>query len=76
MSVADAITKLSSPLRELVSGVEDAHHGKTEKDKAEVTQWIQRVAVSQAVTQEGFKVSRTFVSIAFGIDRRAIGLGP
>ena len=55
MSAVAAIAKLHSPLRELVAGVADAHHGKSEKDKAEVTEWIENVAAGQAVKPDSLK---------------------
>ena len=57
MSVAASIAKLHSPLRDLVSTVADAHHGKSEKDKAEASEWIEKVAAGNAVKPEGIQVS-------------------
>ena len=62
MSAAAAIAKLHSPLKELVAGVADAHHGKSEKDKAEVTEWIENVAAGQVGKPETLKVSSTLLS--------------
>ena len=56
MSAATSIAKLHSPLKELVSGVADAHHGKSEKDKAEVSEWIEKVAAGEAVKPGGLQV--------------------
>ena len=50
------IAKLHSPLKELVSTVADADYGKSEKDKAEVTEWIEKVAVGEVIKPEGLKV--------------------
>ncbi|GJE97181.1 nucleic acid-binding protein [Phanerochaete sordida] len=55
MSVAASIAKLHSPLRELVSTVADAHHGKSEKDKAEVSEWIEKVAAGDAARPEAIQ---------------------
>lgn len=52
-----AIAKLHSPLKDLVGNVADAHHGKTEKDKAEVTEWIEKVAAGEAVKPDVLSVS-------------------
>ena len=57
MSAAASISKLHSPLKELVSSVADAQHGKSEKDKAEVSEWIEKVAAGEAVRPDGLKVS-------------------
>lgn len=56
MSAAASIAKLHSPLKELVSSVTDAHHGKSVKDKAEVSEWIEKVAAGDAVRPDGLKV--------------------
>jgi aminoacyl tRNA synthase complex-interacting multifunctional protein 1 len=58
MSSSGAISKLPSPLRELVlaSVQEDAKAvGSSEKDKAEVEAWIEKVAAGE-VTAESLKV--------------------
>ena len=34
----------------------DAHHGKSEKDKAEVAQWLEDIAKGNVVKPENFKV--------------------
>ena len=60
MSAVTAIAKLHSPLKELVSTVSDAHHGQSEEDKAEVTQWIEKVAAGDAVKPDGLKVSTVY----------------
>ena len=59
MSVQAALAKLPSPLKDLVSaaahvGSED--FGKSEKDKAEVAQWIDKVAQGDVAKPENFKV--------------------
>ena len=55
--MSTTIAKLHSPLKELVSNVADAHHGKTEKDKAEVAEWIEKVAAGEAVNPGSLNVS-------------------
>ncbi|EKM51492.1 uncharacterized protein PHACADRAFT_149923 [Phanerochaete carnosa HHB-10118-sp] len=55
MSVAASIARLHSPLKELVSSVADAHHGKSEKDKTEVSEWIEKVAAGDAVKADGLR---------------------
>ena len=59
MSVQAALAKLTPPLRDLVAaaaqdGSED--FGKSEKDKAEVAQWIDKVAQGDVAKPENFKV--------------------
>ncbi|PSR74820.1 hypothetical protein PHLCEN_2v9534 [Hermanssonia centrifuga] len=59
MSSATAIAKLHSPVKELVEGATkegSAEFGKSEKDKAEVTEWIERVAAGEAAKPENLKV--------------------
>ncbi|THH01578.1 hypothetical protein EW026_g1163 [Hermanssonia centrifuga] len=58
MSSTTAIAKLHSPLKELVEGATkegSAEFGKSEKDKAEVTEWIERVAAGEAAKPENLK---------------------
>ena len=59
MSVQAALAKLAPPLRDLVAaaaqdGSED--FGKSEKDKAEVAQWIDKVAQGDVAKAENLKV--------------------
>jgi aminoacyl tRNA synthase complex-interacting multifunctional protein 1 len=56
MSAAAASAKLHSPLQELVTGVADAHHGKSEKDKTEVSEWIEKVAAGKVAKSDSLKV--------------------
>jgi aminoacyl tRNA synthase complex-interacting multifunctional protein 1 len=57
-----AIAQLSSPLKELVVGATQdgsADFGKNEKDKAEVSEWIEKVAAGKVGKPEGLKVSKS-----------------
>ena len=59
MSVQAALAKLPSPLKDLVfSASQDAATlaGKTEKDQAEVVEWIDKVGQGDVAKEEGFKV--------------------
>jgi aminoacyl tRNA synthase complex-interacting multifunctional protein 1 len=47
--------KLASPLRDLVTGA-TTELGKSDKDKAEVTEWIEKVAQGDIVKPSGVKV--------------------
>ena len=54
------LLKLQSPLKELVVGAAQEgspDFGKTEKDQAEVAEWIERVALGSAVKPETLKAS-------------------
>ena len=54
-----AVGKLNSPLKELVAGATQdgsADFGKNEKDKAEVSEWIEKVAAGEVSKPEGLKV--------------------
>nr|KAH9891619.1 hypothetical protein C8Q73DRAFT_801198 [Cubamyces lactineus] len=70
MSASAALAKLPSPLRDLVAaaaqdGSED--FGRSEKDKAEVTEWIDKVAQGEVAKPDNFKdleatlVPRTYI---------------
>lgn len=53
------VAKLSSPLKELVTGATQdgsSDFGKNEKDKAEVSEWIERIASGEAAKAESLKV--------------------
>ena len=59
MSAHSALAKLPSPLKDLVSaatqdGSED--FGRSEKDKAEVAEWLDKVAQGNVAKPENFKV--------------------
>ena len=59
MSSAAVVSKLQSPLRDLVLGAtQDGSQdfGKSEKDKAEVAGWIEKVAQGDVVKPEALKV--------------------
>ena len=59
MSVQTALAKLPSPLKDLVTGAaQDGSEdfGKSEKDKAEVAEWIDKVAQGDLARPENFKV--------------------
>ena len=54
-----AVSKLHSPLRELVVGATQdgsSDFGKNEKDKAEVAEWIENVAAGQVAKPDSLKV--------------------
>ncbi|EIW59492.1 nucleic acid-binding protein [Trametes versicolor FP-101664 SS1] len=58
MSAAAALAKLPSPLRDLVAGAaQDGSEdfGKSEKDKAEVAEWIDKVAQGDVAKPESLK---------------------
>ncbi|KAH9950539.1 nucleic acid-binding protein [Amylocystis lapponica] len=58
MTTEAAITKLHTPLRDLVTGaVQDGRQdfGKSEQDKAEVAQWIEKVAQGDVAKAENLK---------------------
>ncbi|KAI0632093.1 hypothetical protein C8Q77DRAFT_1123841 [Trametes polyzona] len=58
MSAAAALAKLPSPLRDLVTGAaQDGSEdfGKSEKDKAEVAEWINKVAQGDVAKPDNFK---------------------
>ncbi|CDO71440.1 hypothetical protein BN946_scf184909.g34 [Trametes cinnabarina] len=58
MSASTALAKLSSPLRDLVAGAaQDGSEdfGKSEKDKAEVAEWIDKVAFGDVARPEKFQ---------------------
>lgn len=50
-----SISKLVSPLKDLVLGV-TPELGKTDKDKAEVIEWIEKIAQGDIIKPEGVKV--------------------
>ncbi|THV05314.1 nucleic acid-binding protein [Dendrothele bispora CBS 962.96] len=58
MSFQNSVSKLGSPVKELVQSVaqtENSLTGKTEKDQAEVVQWIDKVAQGDLVKAENIK---------------------
>ncbi|TFK91134.1 nucleic acid-binding protein [Polyporus arcularius HHB13444] len=57
MSVQAALAKLPSPLRDLVTGAaqDGSDFGKSEKDKAEVAEWIDKAAQGDVAKPENFK---------------------
>ena len=60
MASASALTKLPTPLRDLVANAAPdgaSDFGKSEKDKAEVTQWIEKIAEGSVAKPENLKVS-------------------
>lgn len=57
MSYEASLSKLSSPLKELVANAQ-ADTGKTDADKADVVNWIDKVAVGEISKANGFSVSR------------------
>ncbi|KAJ2993396.1 hypothetical protein NUW54_g7729 [Trametes sanguinea] len=59
MSASAALAKLPSPLKDLVAGaVQDGSEdfGKSEKDKAEVAEWIDKVAQGDVAKPEKFQM--------------------
>jgi aminoacyl tRNA synthase complex-interacting multifunctional protein 1 len=55
----DSLSKLSSPVKDLVQSAsqeQPALVGKTDQDKAEVVQWIDKVAQGDVVKAENIKV--------------------
>ncbi len=59
MSIQAALAKLAPPLRDLVSAAApdgSESFGKSEKDKAEVAQWIDKVAQGDVAKAENLKV--------------------
>lgn len=56
MASSSAISKLPSPLRDLVASVKDEDFGTSDKDKAEVSDWISKVAQGDIVKPEAAKV--------------------
>ena len=59
MSAQAALAKLPSPLRDLVtSAAQDGSEdfGRSEKDKAEVSQWLEKVVQGDVAKPENFKV--------------------
>lgn len=64
MSSAASIAKLHSPLKELVAGASHeggALLGTSEQDKAEVAEWIEKVAAGEAVKPASLQVSQPTV---------------
>lgn len=54
-----AVSKLHSPLSQLVAGATQdgsSDFGKNEKDKAEVNEWLEKIAAGEVVKQERLKV--------------------
>lgn len=61
MSSADAFSKLSSPLRELVVGSaqqDQQQLGASEKDRADITQWVEKAAQVDLVKPDALQVCR------------------
>ena len=59
MAAQASIAKLHSPLKELVTAASaeiTSAFGKTEKEQAEVAEWVDNVAAGSAVKAEGLKV--------------------
>jgi hypothetical protein len=64
MSFQAALSKLPSPLKDLVIGTnqDSGHHfGKSEKDQAEVVQWVEKAASGDILKPSGLKVRSFFV---------------
>lgn len=60
MSAAASLGKLQAPLRDLVIGAtEDGSQdfGKSEKEKADIAEWIDKVAQGEVTRVENLKVS-------------------
>ena len=60
MSASAALAKLPSPLRDLVAAAAQdgsKDFGRSEKDKAEVAEWIDKVAQGEVAKPDNFKVS-------------------
>ena len=69
MSVQAALAKLPSPLKDLVTGAVQGgseDFGKSEKDKAEVTQWIEKIAEGSVAKPENLKVSTLAARVRCG----------
>ena len=69
MASASALTKLPTPLRDLVANAAPdgaSDFGKSEKDKAEVTQWIEKIAEGSVAKPENLKVSTLAARVRCG----------
>ena len=59
MSAQAALSRLPSPLKDLVAGAAQGgseDFGRSEKDKAEVSQWLEKVVQGDVAKHENFKV--------------------
>lgn len=56
MASTAALTKLTAPLRDLVANAAPSDFGKSEKDTAEVTQWIDKIAEDSVAKPKNLKV--------------------
>lgn len=59
MSLPAALAKLQDPLRSLVAGSAEAgapSYGQSEKDQAEVAEWIEKISTGEIVKAETLKV--------------------
>ena len=59
MASTTAVAKLPVPLRDLVANAAtdgSSDFGKSEKDKAEVTEWIEKIAEGEVVKPQNLKV--------------------
>lgn len=66
MSFQAAVSKLQSPVKDLVlaatkQGTQDI--GKTDQDKAEIEEWIGKVAQGDIVKESGLKVGQSSLSL-------------
>jgi aminoacyl tRNA synthase complex-interacting multifunctional protein 1 len=54
MSAQVALLKLNSPIKDLVIAAQDGGHdfGKSEEDKADVIDWIEKVGQGDSITLE------------------------
>ena len=69
MASTAALTKLPTPIRDLVANAAPdgaSDFGKSEKDKAEVTQWIEKIAEGSVAKPESLKVSIQDVRVRCG----------
>ncbi|KAI0732012.1 hypothetical protein C8Q72DRAFT_882776 [Fomitopsis betulina] len=55
MASTAALTKLTAPLRDLVANAAPSDFGKSEKDTAEVTQWIDKIAEDSVAKPKNLK---------------------
>lgn len=66
MSSAAALAKLHDPLRTLVTTSAEAGspaYGQSEKDQAEVAEWIEKISAGDAVKPEALKVSTCILQL-------------
>ena len=74
-----AVTKLQSPLKELVTGATQdgsAEFGKNEKDKKEVEEWIEKAAGGEFAKAEVLKASYLACSMSTDINTVILLLDP